>query len=76
MSGLSLTEREARIDFAVGLYADGKVSLGKAAEVGGIHQQELQHELSRRRIPLNFSVDDLREDVATLDRLFARDRRQ
>lgn len=66
MGGITVTEPEARLDFAVGLFADGKAFLGKAAEIAGIPCVDFMKELGRRHLPLHDSMEDLREDVGTL----------
>ncbi|MHB8763141.1 MAG: UPF0175 family protein [Deferrisomatales bacterium] len=43
--------REMRIAAAVEWYAEGVVSQGKAAELGGLSRSEFLAELHRRRVP-------------------------
>ncbi len=63
---LKLDERDVMTDVAIGLYKRGQVSLGRAAEIAGVSSPEFLNELGRRRIPINYDVDDLRADIATL----------
>lgn len=53
-------------DIAIGLYKREQVSLGRAAEIAGVSSPQFLDELGRRRIPINYDVDDLREDMAIL----------
>jgi predicted HTH domain antitoxin len=69
LGNVALDERDAMVDIAIGLYKRQAVSLGRAAEVAGISSVELLAELERRHIPINYGVDELREDVATLGKL-------
>jgi predicted HTH domain antitoxin len=69
LGNVVLDERDAVVDIAIGLYKRQAVSLGRAAEVAGISSIELLSELARRHIPINYGVDELREDVATLGKL-------
>jgi predicted HTH domain antitoxin len=69
LGNLALDERDAVVDIAIGLYKRETVSLGRAAEVAGISTVELLAELGRRHIPINYGVEDLRHDVATLREL-------
>ncbi len=69
LGNVALNERDAVVDIAIGLYKRQAVSLGRAAEVAGISPVELLAELGRRRIPINYGVDELREDVAVLGKL-------
>ena len=51
------------------LCKNGAISLGKAGEIMGLSKQEMLHLLSSRRIPINYTTDDLNSDLETLDRL-------
>ncbi len=53
-------------------YREGKLSLGKLAELLGLATtQEADRWLAERGVALNYSVDDFRKDCHTLDRLRA-----
>lgn len=67
LGNLHLSERDALVDIAIGLYKREEISLGRAAEVAGITSVQLLGELGRRHIPINYGPDDLRADVATLN---------
>jgi len=69
LGNVALDERDAVVDIAIGLYKRETVSLGRAAEVAGISSVEMLAELGRRHIPINYGVDELREDVATFEKL-------
>jgi predicted HTH domain antitoxin len=69
LGNVTLDERDAIVDIAIGLYKREAVSLGRAAEVAGISSVELLAELRRRHIPINYGVEELREDVATFEKL-------
>jgi len=69
LGNVLLDERDAVVDIAIGLYKRQAVSLGRAAEVAGISSVDLLVELGRRHIPINYGVDELREDVAALGKL-------
>ena len=64
---LCVTEKDALVDIAIGLYKREEVSLGRAAEVAGISPVQLLDELGRRHIPINYGPDDLQADLATLN---------
>ena len=66
LGGLQLTREQALLDFAVGLYTDGRVTLGRAAGIALRSQADFQKELGRRGISIHYEVQDLREDVETL----------
>ena len=69
LGNVTLDERDAVVNIAIGLYKREAVSLGRAAEVAGISSVELLAELGRRHIPINYGVGELREDAATSDKL-------
>ena len=66
LQGVELTPQAARIDLAVGLYADRRATLGQAARIAGISQPEFQRELGRRHVPMNYDVAEFEADLHTL----------
>jgi predicted HTH domain antitoxin len=64
-----LTLPELKVELAVHLYAQGRLSIGKACELAGKSLWELRQLLASRRIAPHYDVDDLNEDVATLREL-------
>jgi len=70
LGNVALTERDAVVDIAIGLYKREQVSLGRAAEVAGLSSVDFLAELGRRRIPINYGVDDLKSDVSALNEKF------
>lgn len=66
---LGITEEQARLDFAVGLYSSRSASLARAARLAGRSRLEFQRILAERGIPLAYDASDLDEDIATLKQL-------
>jgi len=66
---LGITEEQARLDFAVGLYSSHTASLARAARLAGRSRVEFQRILAERGIPLAYDSEDLEEDITTLKRL-------
>ena len=66
LANITLNERDALADIAIGLYKREQVSLGRAAEISGLSSPEFLNELGRRRIPINYEAKDLRVDLDTL----------
>ena len=66
---LGVTEEQARLDFAVGLYTSHTASLARAARLAGRSRVEFQRILSERGIPVGYDSSDLNDDIATLKRL-------
>jgi predicted HTH domain antitoxin len=58
-----LKPQEVRLDLAVGMYSSGRVTMGTAAEVADLSIPEFQRELGRRRIPVNYTAEDLTYDL-------------
>jgi predicted HTH domain antitoxin len=56
----------SEVEIAVHLYAQGRLSIGKARELGGMTLWEFRQLLASRRIAPHYDVADLDEDVATL----------
>lgn len=52
-----------KIDYALKLYQEGKISIGKAAETAGISLWEIVDITVKRKIPLKLSPEDLEEDL-------------
>jgi len=63
----SLSPEQARLDFAVGLYTSGRVTMGKAAQISNMSTTDFQHELGRRRIPVNYDLEELKHDMNALE---------
>ena len=61
-----LTVPELKVETAVYLYAQGRLSIGKARELAGMTLWEFRQLLASRRISPHYDVTDLEEDIATL----------
>ncbi|TDA67817.1 MAG: hypothetical protein D9V47_09915 [Clostridia bacterium] len=57
---------EALKRLAATFYADGSLSLGKAAELAKVSKQEIADFLATCNIPLNYDVNELEDDLATI----------
>jgi len=56
-------------EFALKLYQDGEVSLGRAAEISSLSIWEFLEKLAEKKIPLNYDIADLINDLETVDKL-------
>ena len=61
-----LTVDELKVEIAVYLYTQGRLSIGKARELADMTLWEFRQLLASRRIPPHYDVADLNEDMATL----------
>jgi len=60
----SETPDELKVVAAVKMYETRKVSLGKAAKLGGLSKRAFLEELGRRGIPVfDYSPEELREEI-------------
>ena len=64
-----LTGPELKIEMAVYLYSQGRLSIGKARELADMSLWEFRQLLASRRIPPHYDVADLEEDVTTLKQM-------
>ncbi len=64
-----LTVDELKVEIAVSLYAQGRLPIGKAHELAGMTLWEFRQVLAARRIPPQYDVSDLDQDVTTLREL-------
>ncbi len=62
-------ERELIILAAIELYREGKLSLGKAAQLSGLGVREFLYELKRRGIPINYTLEEAEEDIRLIEGL-------
>ena len=62
----NLTPDEARLGLALGLYVTGKLGFGRAAEVAGLPRPAFQRLMAQQRVPMDYTLEDLHEDVAAM----------
>lgn len=59
-----ITEQEARVELACGLFDSGRLELWPAAQVAGLSRPEFEAELLKRKIAIyRPTEDDLRRDM-------------
>jgi predicted HTH domain antitoxin len=64
---IQLTEEELRIEIAVMLFQQERLTLAQASHFANQNIVRFQRLLASRKIPLHYDIDDLREDVKSLD---------
>ena len=57
---------EWKLEYALKLYQNGEISIGKAAELSSINIWEFMEKLSNYKIPLNYSLEDLENDLKVI----------
>lgn len=55
--------REKRLEDAVQAYSEGRATLWKAAEMAGISLREMMDTVRERKIPVSYTLEDLRRDL-------------
>lgn len=64
-----LTADEVKVELAVSLYSQGRLSIGKARELAGMSLWEFRQLLASRRVAPHYDVAELDEDMETLRKL-------
>jgi predicted HTH domain antitoxin len=64
-----LTVPELKVEMAVLLYSQGRLSIGKARELADMSLWEFRQLLASRRISPHYDVADLEDDAATLKQM-------
>ena len=64
-----MTAQEICRELAVQLYAQGKLSVGKASELAGMAVTEFQLLLGSRGVAVNYGVEDFMDDLDIIQRL-------
>jgi len=59
---------DAKLELAVALYAQRRLSVGKARQLAGMTLAAFRRVLADRRIPVDYDEDDLEGDLATMAR--------
>lgn len=63
---IQLTEEELRAEIAVMLFQQERLTLAQASHFANQNIVQFQRLLASRKIPLHYDIDDLREDVQSL----------
>ena len=66
---LSNAVQEWMIDHVLTQYQQGKITIGRAARMVGIPMREMIAIASRKGIPFQYSLDDLREDFQAAENI-------
>ncbi len=57
-------DRALLVETVCGLYSRQRIGSGRAARLLGMTRADFQDELARRHIPLHYSIEDFRKDMA------------
>jgi predicted HTH domain antitoxin len=64
-----VTEDDLKLEIALLLYKQNKISSGKVRAWLGLTVLEFQHELAKRGLSINYDVSDLEQDLENLHSL-------
>ncbi len=67
-----LTAPQLKVELAVYLYQQGRLSVGKARQLAGMSLWEFRQLLASRGISPHFGVEELYEDVEAIETIKAR----
>jgi predicted HTH domain antitoxin len=72
LEGTGMTPELAKLEVAVALYRDRKVSMGRAARLAGMPRPLFQRELGKRGVTVDYDVEDFEDDLRAIQKLFPR----
>lgn len=70
--GTGLTPELAKLEVAVALYRDRKISMGRAARIAGLLRPRFQEELGKRGVTVDYDIQDFEEDLVAVQKLVGR----
>jgi predicted HTH domain antitoxin len=63
---LQISEADLRIELAISLFQQERITLGTASQLAGLHQIEFQRLIASRGICIHYDVEDLEQDLKSL----------
>ena len=66
-----LSEQELKVELAIQLYKSEKISAGKAARLSNMQVQSFSEMLAKRKIPVNYDIEEYRNDLESIKHLIA-----
>ncbi len=62
-----ISEADFKLEIAILLFQQEKITLGTASQFAGMNQLEFQRILSSRKISIHYGIADFRQDLRTLE---------
>ncbi len=69
LSGAEWKENELRLELAVALFQQEKLTLAQAARLAGVSRIQFQHVLAGRGLSVHFTLDDWRDEERSLEKI-------
>lgn len=66
LQSAEMSEAELKLEIAIMLFQQDKISLGKARSLAGMSLLDFQREIASRGICIHYDVDEFEEDIQTL----------
>ena len=67
-----ISQQDAALHLAFGLFVTEEATLGQAAQTAGLSQAAFLRELGRRRIPIHYGPEELAADLQAVEALAAK----
>ena len=67
-----LSEAELRLELAVGLFREERLTLAQASRLAEIDQFAFQSVLADREIPIHYGIEEFHEDLRTIEAMTRR----
>ncbi|MEI6820056.1 MAG: UPF0175 family protein [Verrucomicrobiota bacterium] len=61
-----------KLEAAVELYRERKLSMGRAAQMAGLLRPVFQRELAKRGVTVDYDVEDFEDDLRAIEKLLPR----
>jgi predicted HTH domain antitoxin len=62
----SLSEADLRLELAIALFQQDRISIGSASKIAGMHVMDFQKLIGERGICLHYDVEEFQQDVQHL----------
>jgi predicted HTH domain antitoxin len=62
-----ISETDLRLEIAILLFQQEKITLGTASQFAGMNQLQFQRILGSRKIPIHYGVEDFQQDLKILE---------
>ncbi|MDJ0598847.1 MAG: UPF0175 family protein [Crocosphaera sp.] len=66
LENAKISEGELKLEIAIILFQQEKITLGTASQFAEMNQLEFQRILGNRKIPIHYGIEDLHQDLQTL----------
>jgi predicted HTH domain antitoxin len=67
LEAANMSEQELKVELAILLYAQKRLSFGQARRIAGMGYFEFEKLLFDRNVPAHYDVEDFEEDLKTIE---------